>query len=127
MAIALVTPQDIGQLYLLRLTYKIRPIEKQIPSDSEIKTRAEADIVTMFAEGYGKKDVHPDDMSLARRLLTHDNAEVILAGLLRDHLGARPTVSPMGSASVAPSAPRPGASPSAAIAPWPPCGGVPRC
>ncbi len=107
MAIALVTPQDIGQLYLLRLTYKIRPIEKQIPSDSEIKTRAEADIVTMFAEGYGKKDVHPDDMSLARRLLTHDNAEVILAGLLRDHLGARPTVREEASANRRAAKPRP--------------------
>jgi hypothetical protein len=32
----------------------------------------------------------PDDVALARRLLTHDQAPVIVAGLLRDHLGARP-------------------------------------
>jgi hypothetical protein len=29
-------------------------------------------------------------VSLARRLLTHQDAEAIVAGLLRDHLGARP-------------------------------------
>jgi ATP-dependent RNA helicase DeaD len=106
-AISLVTPQDIGQLYLLRLTYKIRPIEKQIPSDSEVKTRAEADLVLMFAEGYSKKAVHPDDLSLARRLLTHDSAEVILAGLLRDHLGARPSAREEASANRRVAKPRP--------------------
>ena len=43
-AIALVGPKDIGNLYLLRLTYKIRPIEKQLPSAGELKTRAEMDV-----------------------------------------------------------------------------------
>ena len=42
-AISLITPHDVGGLYLLRLTYKIRPIEKQIPTEGELKTRAEAD------------------------------------------------------------------------------------
>ncbi|HVY44462.1 MAG TPA: DEAD/DEAH box helicase, partial [Minicystis sp.] len=89
-AISLVTPRDIGALYLLRLTYKIRPVERQIPSEGELKTRAEADLVAMLAEAFASKGVHPDDLALARRLLTHDQADVILAGLLRDHLGARP-------------------------------------
>jgi len=110
-AVSLVTPQDIGQLYLLRLTYKIRPIEKQVPSDSELKTRAEADLVMMFAEAYSKKAVHPDDMSLARRLLTHDSAEVILAGLLRDHLGARPTAKEEASANRRAAKPKPAEAP----------------
>ncbi len=118
-AIALVTPQDIGQLYLLRLTYKIRPIEKQIPSETELKTRAETDLVAMFAEAYVKKSVHPDDLSLARRLLTHDSAEVILAGLLRDHLGARPTVREEAGASRRAARPRPAPPPAPAPAPKP--------
>ena len=88
-AISLIGPKDIGNLYLLRLTYKIRPIEKQLPSAVEMKTREETDLVSMFVEAYGARPVHPDDASLARRLLTHPAVEAILAGLLRDHLGAR--------------------------------------
>jgi ATP-dependent RNA helicase DeaD len=88
-AISLIGPKDVGNLYLLRLTYKIRPIEKQLPSATEVRTREEADLVTMFAEAYASRPVHPEDLSLARRLLTHASADAIIAGLLRDHLGAR--------------------------------------
>jgi ATP-dependent RNA helicase DeaD len=88
-AIALVGPKDIGNLYLLRLTYKIRPIERQLPSAGELKTRAEMDLVQLFIDAFANRSAHPDDLSLARRLLTHDDAENIMAGLLRDHLGAR--------------------------------------
>ncbi|MDP8998726.1 MAG: DEAD/DEAH box helicase [Myxococcota bacterium] len=88
-AIAIVGPKDIGNVYLLRLTYKIRPIERQLPSLGELKTRAEMDLVQLFVEAFAGRAMHPDDLSLARRLLTHDGAEQIMAGLLRDHLGAR--------------------------------------
>jgi len=88
-AIALVGPKDIGNLYILRLTYKIRPIEKQLPSAGEVKTRAEMDLLQLFVDAFTNRVVHPDDLSLARRLLTHADAERIVAGLLRDHLGAR--------------------------------------
>jgi ATP-dependent RNA helicase DeaD len=112
-AISLVTPRDIGGLYLLRLTYKIRPIERQIPSAGELKTRAEADLITMLVEAFATKEPHPDDLALTRRLLTHDQAERVIAGLLRDHLGARPTAQEEASASrrarmvAAPAAERP--------------------
>ncbi len=89
-AISMVGPKDIGSLYLLRLTYKIRPIEKQLPTDGEMKTRSELDLVQLFEEAFGSRDVHPDDLALARRLITHADCEKIIAGLLRDHLGARP-------------------------------------
>ncbi|WP_437593840.1 DEAD/DEAH box helicase [Sorangium sp. So ce1000] len=98
-AIALITPQDVGPLYILRLTYKIRPLEKQLPTEGELKTRAEADLVAMLAEAFLPKGTHPGDLSLARRLLTHDQAEAIVAGLLRDHLGARPTAQEEASAA----------------------------
>jgi ATP-dependent RNA helicase DeaD len=88
-AIALVGPKDIGNLYILRLTFKIRPIEKQLPSAGELKTRSELDLVQLFVEAFAGRPSHLDDISLARRLLTHQDAEAIVAGLLRDHLGAR--------------------------------------
>ncbi len=89
-AISIITPKDIGNLYLLRLTYKIRPIEKQLPTAGELKTRAETDLVQMLADAFLSTPAHPEDLALARRLLSHDSAEHIVAGLLRDHLGARP-------------------------------------
>src|SRR5204862_2458108 len=49
-AISMVEPGDIGNLYYLRLTYKIRPLERQLPSARDKKTRAETDIVQMFAD-----------------------------------------------------------------------------
>ncbi|MGH7438080.1 MAG: helicase-related protein, partial [Polyangiaceae bacterium] len=88
-AISLIGPKDIGNLYLLRLTYKIRPIEKQLPSAGEMKTRAEMDVVQLFIDAFATRAAHPDDLALARRIVTHDDAERIIAGLLRDHLGAR--------------------------------------
>jgi ATP-dependent RNA helicase DeaD len=88
-AISLIGPKDIGNLYLLRLTFKIRPIERQLPSAGEMKTRAEMDVVQLFVDAFAARSIHPDDLALARRVLTHEEAERIVAGLLRDHLGAR--------------------------------------
>jgi ATP-dependent RNA helicase DeaD len=88
-AISLVGPKDIGNLYILRLTFKIRPVERQLPSAGELKTRSELDVVQLFVEAFSGRPSHAEDLSLARRLLTHQDAEVIVAGLLRDHLGAR--------------------------------------
>jgi ATP-dependent RNA helicase DeaD len=91
-AIALIEPGDIGNLYLLRLTYKLKPVERQLPSAREMKTRAEADLLNLFVSAFEKRKTHPDDLALARRLLSHAQAETVIAGLLRDHLGARPEV-----------------------------------
>jgi ATP-dependent RNA helicase DeaD len=98
-AISLIQPQAIGALYYLRLTYKIKPFEKQIPSSGELRTRAEADLVGMLAEAFASSPPHPDDVALARRLLTHDRAESIIAGLLRSHLGERARAQDEASAS----------------------------
>jgi ATP-dependent RNA helicase DeaD len=87
-AISIVEPKDIGNLYILRLTYKIRPIERQIPTPGELKTRLETDLVTMFAEAFAGRATNAEDMALARRLLTHLDGEKIVAGLLRVHLDA---------------------------------------
>jgi ATP-dependent RNA helicase DeaD len=89
-AVSLIAPNNIGNLYILRLTYKIRPIEKQLPSARERKTRAEADLVQLFVDMTAGRSIHHDDLALARRLLTHEQSDRIVASLLRDHLGARP-------------------------------------
>jgi len=89
-AISLIEPTDIGNLYMLRLTYKIFPIERQLPTAGERRTRQELDVVELFEQAFSGRRVHADDLSLARRLMTHGAGEQIVACLLRDHLGARP-------------------------------------
>jgi ATP-dependent RNA helicase DeaD len=89
-AISLVGPKDLGNLYLLRLTYKIRPIERSLPTTGELRTREEADLVNLFLEAFSDEP-SAEDLSLARRLLTHDRAEAVIAGLLRGYLGAKAT------------------------------------
>lgn len=89
-AISMITPGDIGFLYMLRLTYKIVPIERQLPTPAELRTRQELDLVEMFVEAFSARHHHIDDVMLARRLLTHESVESVVAGLLRDHLGSRP-------------------------------------
>ncbi len=90
MAISLVAPADVGRLYIMRLTYKIFPVERQLPTTTELRTRAELDVVEMFEDAFRSRQIHSDDLSIARRLMSHDAAERIVACLLRDHLGARP-------------------------------------
>lgn len=87
-AISMVGPKDVGHLYMLRLTYKIRPIERMLPTQGELRTRAEADMIAFLADAYAGKAQDPQHRAIARRLLTHDSAEVVIAGLLADHLGA---------------------------------------
>ncbi|HEU4578036.1 MAG TPA: DEAD/DEAH box helicase [Polyangiaceae bacterium] len=91
-AISLVSPSSIGNLYYLRLEYKIHPIERQLPSERELKTRAETDTVLQLAGRF--TSAREAERSLVRRLLTHERAETIIAGLLREHLAANGTELP---------------------------------
>jgi ATP-dependent RNA helicase DeaD len=100
-AISVVGPKDVGFLYMLRLTYKIRPIERTLPTKGELKTRAEADLVGFLADAYLGKTPDPMHVAVARRLFTHDAAEQIVAGLLADHLGASKKEDPVQSAAEA--------------------------
>lgn len=80
-AITLAGPKEIGALYFLRLTYGIRPIERLLPSPGEERTRREADRLQMLLKGF---TAAPSDesLALAKRLLTHDDAERVVASLL---------------------------------------------
>lgn len=89
-AISMVTPGDVGSLYLVRLTYGIRPDARHVPSARELRTRAEADLVSMLGRTFEERPIRPEDLALARRVLTEDRGVLILASLLRDHLGDGP-------------------------------------
>ncbi len=85
-AISLVGPNELGILYYLRLQYGISPVERTLPSEGEAKTRREADRIAMIDLAYP----HPpkeNGLALARRLMTHPDAERMLAGLLGAFFG----------------------------------------
>ncbi|MEN9581266.1 MAG: hypothetical protein RJA70_4275 [Pseudomonadota bacterium] len=86
-AIAFIEPSSIGDLYYLRLRYKIQPIERQLPTAREQKNREEADVLALLAVRFPVINVRDSYYSLAKRLLAHDQVDSILAGLLRDALG----------------------------------------
>src|SRR5688500_14892216 len=81
-AISLITPQDLGALYYVRLSYKIFPIERSIPSAGEVKARRELDRIDLLREAFAAEP-GDTDRAIARRLLVHDDAEQIVGGLLR--------------------------------------------
>ncbi|MEZ4329299.1 MAG: DEAD/DEAH box helicase [Polyangiales bacterium] len=85
-AITLVAPQELGQLYYLRLQYSIFPVERSIPTPGEERTRREADRILMLARTF-QGGTHELDRAVAKRLLTHPDAEHLIAGLLGAFFG----------------------------------------
>jgi ATP-dependent RNA helicase DeaD len=105
-AISLVSPASIGNLYYLRLEYKIHPSERQLPSDRELRTRAETDTILQLAGRFPTP--REAERSLVQRLLTHERSESIIAGLLREHLAATGADAPGDALRRPPRLPAPG-------------------
>lgn len=80
-AISLVGPNELGILYYLRLQYRIFPVERTLPSEGEAKTRREADRIAMIDLAYPDAPSE-QGLALARRFMTHPDAERMLSGLL---------------------------------------------
>ncbi len=90
-AISLIAPADLGQLYYLRLQYKIFPTERVLPSEGELRARSELDRIEMIRAAFASHRALKGDAglrALARRLLAHEDAEAIVAGLVGSFLGA---------------------------------------
>jgi ATP-dependent RNA helicase DeaD len=81
-AISVLGPSNLGALYLMRLTYKIFPIERSLPSASELKTQKESDRLALLDAAF-KASPLDEHREVVRRLLTHPDAERLLAGLVR--------------------------------------------
>ncbi len=84
-AISVVGPANLGAFYLLRLTYKIFPIERSLPSQVEIDTRQETDQLDLLTGAFKATPIG-EERDLVRRLLTHPDAERVLTGLVRAFL-----------------------------------------
>jgi ATP-dependent RNA helicase DeaD len=90
-AVSLVSPDELGRLYYLRLEYKISPIERSLPTRGELNTRQETDRILLLESAFAGPPV-ASDLAVARRLLTHPDVERILGGLLHTFLGTHDEV-----------------------------------
>ncbi|MGB0678200.1 MAG: DEAD/DEAH box helicase [Polyangiales bacterium] len=97
-AISLVSAQELGALYYLRLQYAIDPIEKSLPNARDRQTRDESARVESLAAAALAAPPPTSDLALAQRILTHPDALPIIARLVQ----AQPA-----GADAAPSDPRP--------------------
>jgi ATP-dependent RNA helicase DeaD len=81
-AISLIGPAEVGSFYYIKLLYKIKPEERSLPSEAEIRSKREGERIlhlrTLFA-----KEPGPNPRSLARRLMGAVDGEKIVAGLLQ--------------------------------------------
>jgi len=108
-AISLISPQELGRLYYLRLEFNISPVERSLPNASELSTRRELDRIKLLEDAVGRGSA--DHRALAQRLMTHPEAETILGGLLKTFFGDKDDVDEQAAAARRSRRPDPVAAP----------------
>ena len=119
-AISLIAPRELGNFYMLKLTYKIKPEERTLPSESEWKSVREAAQVEALKnqiDQAGARAPSVEWIAVAKRLWTSEDGERYVAALIQDRLQPErrrvsdpdPTVTAIPSApAIAPSPALPG-------------------
>ncbi|HET6612562.1 MAG TPA: DEAD/DEAH box helicase [Kofleriaceae bacterium] len=109
-AISLVGPREIGAFYYLKLIYKLKPEERELPRREEVAAKKEVDrldeLLARVPETPAQKSV-----ALARKLLASPDGERVVGALIERALKAAPA--PAKEAAPAPVkevAPRPEAA-----------------
>jgi ATP-dependent RNA helicase DeaD len=82
-AISLIGPTEVGPFYYVKLLYKIRPEERSLPSEAEIRAKREGERIQMLRARL-TRDPGPLWRSLARRLMSALDGEQLCAGLLAE-------------------------------------------
>ena len=89
LAISLISPRELGNFYMLKLTYKIKPEERTLPSDAEQKTAREAEKVDELRGKIGAREPAAEWRALAKRVWAADDGEKLVAALIEDKLSGR--------------------------------------
>jgi ATP-dependent RNA helicase DeaD len=89
-AISLIGPTEVGSFYYLKLLYKIRPEERALPSEAELRSKHEGESVLRL-RGLLPDDVSPEWRSLARRVMGASDGERLVGCLLRGALAEKNT------------------------------------
>jgi ATP-dependent RNA helicase DeaD len=85
-AISLVSPRELGNFYMLKLTYKIRPEERTLPSEAEARAQKEEARLTELKKAVGDADPGLEWRQLAKRLLASEDAEKLVARMIEAQL-----------------------------------------
>jgi len=80
-AISLIGPTEVGSFYYLKLLYKIKPEERSLPSEAEIRSHREGERVQVL-RGALAGDPGGEWRALARRLVSAVDGERLVAALL---------------------------------------------
>ncbi|HTM23041.1 MAG TPA: DEAD/DEAH box helicase, partial [Kofleriaceae bacterium] len=81
-AISLIGPRDIGAFYFLKLTYKIRPQERDLPSNEDFATMIESERFERIVE-LVPEESNEEFRSLARRVMQSEQGERVVGALLQ--------------------------------------------
>ena len=85
-AISLISPRELGNFYYLKLTYKIRPEERSLPTEADLQTIREGQYFDRLQADLGLHDPAPVFRSLLRRIISSEEGERLIASLLEQHL-----------------------------------------
>ena len=102
-AISLISPRELGNFYYLKLTYKIRPEERALPSEAEMQTLHEGQYLDRLQSEAGQREPGAVFRALLRRILASEDGERLIAYLLEHHLTGR---APARAESAGPAEPR---------------------
>jgi ATP-dependent RNA helicase DeaD len=80
-AVSLIGPTEVGSFYYLKLLYKIKPDERALPSEAEIRSHREGERVLVLRRAL-EADAGPEWRALARRLIGAVDGERLTAALL---------------------------------------------
>ncbi|HVZ75485.1 MAG TPA: DEAD/DEAH box helicase [Polyangia bacterium] len=106
-AISLIGPTEVGSFYYLKLLYKIKPEERALPSEAEIRSRREGERVEIL-RGALAGEPGNEWRGLARRLTNAVDGERLIAALLArgfadvEHMPKAPVAAPVVAATTAP-------------------------
>jgi ATP-dependent RNA helicase DeaD len=88
-AISLIGPTEVGSFYYLKLLYKIRPEERALPSEAEIRSHREGERVLQLRQAL-TGEPGTQWRELARRLIGAVDGERLIAALLAQSFAALP-------------------------------------
>jgi ATP-dependent RNA helicase DeaD len=100
-AISLIGPTEVGSFYYLKLLYKIKPEERSLPSEAEVRSHREGERLAHLRSLF-PGDPGSEWHSLAKRLLVAIDAERLVGSLLRSVMGSAKAEAPKQPAPLPP-------------------------
>lgn len=91
-AVSLVSPQELGDFYYMKLTHDISPEERFLPTTAELAAQLEGERYSNLTRSIEEHDdaVEPEFLGLARRVWHSLRGEEIVALLLQEHFDRPP-------------------------------------